>query len=97
VWHENSIHVKVGFRPGSPEVTMRNRLLGSIKSSPQHQKLFDGPAGAIHPTLGPELTTMAGVGMYSGLATSGHNLVGGLYGSCTAFTKSAAVVKSHRS
>ena len=54
MWHENSIHVKVGFRPGSPEVTMRNRLLGSIKSSPQHQKLFDGPAGAIHPTLGPE-------------------------------------------
>jgi nicotinamidase-related amidase len=49
------IHVKVGFRPGLPEVTTRNRLFGSIKSSPQHQKLFDGPTGAIHPALGPEL------------------------------------------
>jgi nicotinamidase-related amidase len=49
------IHVKVGFRSGLPEVTTRNRLFGSIKSSPQHQKLFDGPTGAIHPALGPEL------------------------------------------
>jgi nicotinamidase-related amidase len=48
------IHVKVGFRPGLPEVAMRNRLFGSVKSSPQHQNLFEGPAGAIHPTLGPE-------------------------------------------
>jgi nicotinamidase-related amidase len=48
------IHVKVGFRPGLPEVTTRNRLFASIKSSPQHQKLFEGTSGAIHPTLGPE-------------------------------------------
>jgi nicotinamidase-related amidase len=48
------IHVKVGFRPGLPEVTMRNRLFASIKSSPQHQKLFEGTSGAIHPKLGPE-------------------------------------------
>jgi nicotinamidase-related amidase len=48
------IHVKVGFRPGLPEVTMRNRLFASIKSSLQHQKLFEGSAGAIHPGLGPE-------------------------------------------
>ena len=48
------IHVKVGFRPGLPEVTMRNRLFASIKSSPQRQKLFEGAAGAIHPKLGPE-------------------------------------------
>ena len=48
------IHVKVGFRPGLPEVTTRNRLFASIKSSPQRQKLFEGAAGAIHPTLGPE-------------------------------------------
>jgi nicotinamidase-related amidase len=48
------IHVKVGFRPGLPEVTMRNRLFASIKSSPQHQKLFEGTVGAIHPALGPE-------------------------------------------
>src|SRR5215469_8847874 len=48
------IHVKVGFRPGLPEVTTRNRLFASIKSSPQHQKLFEGASGAIHPKLGPE-------------------------------------------
>ena len=48
------IHVKVGFRPGLPEVATRNRLFASIKSSPEHQKLFEGPQGAIHPALGPE-------------------------------------------
>ncbi len=48
------IHVQVGFRPGLPEVSDRNRLFGAIKSSPQHQKLFEGAADAIHPALGPE-------------------------------------------
>lgn len=48
------IHVKVGFRPSLPEVSMRNRLFASIKSSPQRQKLFEGASGAIHPALGPE-------------------------------------------
>ena len=48
------IHVKVGFRPGLPEVATRNRLFASIKSSPEHQKLFEGTQGAIHPALGPE-------------------------------------------
>ena len=47
------IHVKVGFRPGLPEVTARNKLFASIKSSPQHQQLFEGAPGAIHPSLGP--------------------------------------------
>jgi nicotinamidase-related amidase len=48
------IHVQVGFRPGLPEVSGRNKLFASIKSNPQHQSLFQGPAGAIHPGLGPE-------------------------------------------
>ena len=48
------IHVKFGFRPGLPEVSMRNRLLASIKSSPQHQKMFEGESGAIHRVLGPD-------------------------------------------
>ena len=47
------IHVRVGFRAGLPEVSERNRLFGAIRNSPQHQKLFDGEAGAIHPALGP--------------------------------------------
>ena len=48
------IHVQVGFRPGLPEVSSRNRLFAALKSSPEHQKLFDGAVGAIHPALGPE-------------------------------------------
>jgi nicotinamidase-related amidase len=47
------IHVKVGFRPGLPEVHARNVLLGAVKASPQHQQLFSGAAGSIHPSLGP--------------------------------------------
>jgi nicotinamidase-related amidase len=48
------IHVQVGFRPGLPEVSSRNMLFAALKSNPQHQQLFLGPAGAIHPALGPE-------------------------------------------
>lgn len=48
------VHVQVGFRPGLPEVSARNKLFSALKSSPQHQKLFEGAAGAIHPALGPE-------------------------------------------
>src|SRR5579863_4121865 len=48
------IHIKVGFRPGFPEVSTRNKLFAAIRSSPQHQRLFEGSAGAIHPVLGPE-------------------------------------------
>ena len=47
------IHVKVGFRPGLPEVSNRNPLFGAIRHSPQHQKLFEGAAGEVHPLLGP--------------------------------------------
>jgi nicotinamidase-related amidase len=48
------VHVQVGFRPGLPEVSGRNKLFAAIKSSPQHQKLFEGASGAINPALGPE-------------------------------------------
>ncbi len=48
------IHVQVGFRPGLPEVSARNKLFAALKSSPEHQKLFQGTAGAIHAALGPE-------------------------------------------
>jgi len=47
------IHVQVGFRPGLPEVSSRNSLFASVKASVQHQKLFDGPAAAIHPAVAP--------------------------------------------
>ena len=48
------IHIQVGFRPGLPEVSSRNKLFAAIKTSPEHQKLFEGSTGAIHPALGPE-------------------------------------------
>jgi len=48
------IHVRVGFRPGLPEVGTRNKLLAAIKASKQHQEFFQGASGEIHPALGPE-------------------------------------------
>lgn len=48
------IHVQVGFRPGLPEISGRNRLFAGLKANLQHQQLFQGAAGAIHPALGPE-------------------------------------------
>ena len=50
------IHVQVRFRPGLPEVSDRNKLLGAIKASKPHQEFFQGSSGAIHPALGPEPT-----------------------------------------
>lgn len=47
------IHVQVGFRPGLPEVSSRNKVFAALKANPQHQQLFLGPAGVIHPALGP--------------------------------------------
>jgi nicotinamidase-related amidase len=52
--HLPVIHVRVGFRPGLPEVSERNPLFGAIRNSPEHQKLFEGEAGAVHPLLGPK-------------------------------------------
>ena len=47
------IHVKVGFRPGVPEINERNMLLRAIKASPAHQQFFEGASGAIHPAVNP--------------------------------------------
>jgi nicotinamidase-related amidase len=48
------VQVQVGFRPGLPEVSTRNKLFGAIKTSIPHQEFFQGSSGAIHPTLGPD-------------------------------------------
>ena len=48
------IHVQFGFRPNLPEVSPRNTLLSAIKASPEHQRLFTGATGAIHPAVAPE-------------------------------------------
>ena len=37
------IHIQVGFRPGFPEISSRNALFGTIKSSEQHQQLYREP------------------------------------------------------
>jgi len=47
------IHVQVGFRPNLPEVGTRNPLFHAIKTSVQHQRLFEGAAGAIHSEVAP--------------------------------------------
>ena len=48
------IHIQVGFRPGLPEISSRNMLLGAIKSSEQHQRLFREPLGAIPDSIAPQ-------------------------------------------
>ena len=48
------IQVQVGFRPGLPEVSDRNKLFGAVKASKPHQEFFQGSSGAIHPALGPK-------------------------------------------
>ena len=48
------IHVQVGFRPGLPEIGSRNSLFSAIKNSAQHRQVFEGAAGAIHPSVSPE-------------------------------------------
>ena len=48
------VHVQVGFRPGLPEVSRRNKIFAAVLDSPQHQEFFKGASGAIHPALGPE-------------------------------------------
>lgn len=52
--HANLVHVRVGFRPGFPEVSERNRFLAAMKADPQHRQIFQGELGAIHPAVAPE-------------------------------------------
>jgi nicotinamidase-related amidase len=47
------VHIRVGFRPGLPEVSARNPLFASVKSSARHRQLFEGEAGEIHPAVAP--------------------------------------------
>ena len=48
------IHIRVGFRAKLPEVSARNALFNAIRTSAQHQQLFEGANGEVHPLLGPE-------------------------------------------
>jgi nicotinamidase-related amidase len=48
------IHIQVGFRPGLPEVNSRNILFGAVKSSPQHQTLFQPPLSTIPSIIAPQ-------------------------------------------
>jgi nicotinamidase-related amidase len=48
------VHIQVGFRPGLPEISRRNKLFAALKDDPQRQKLFLGAGAVIHPALGPE-------------------------------------------
>lgn len=48
------VHIKVGFRPGVPEIHPRNMLLSGVKDSPAHQQFFAGASGSIHPAVAPQ-------------------------------------------
>ena len=48
------IHIRVGFRPGLPEISAHNPLLSALRNSERHRQLFTGAEGEIHPALGPE-------------------------------------------
>lgn len=48
------LHIKVRFRPGLPEVSPRNLQFAALRTSGRYQQLLEGPAGEIHPALGPE-------------------------------------------
>jgi len=77
------MHVRVGFRPGLPEVSSRNALFGAVKSSPERLKMFEGDGSEIDSRLGPEagdivvtkkrISAFAGsdLAMLFGVATSG--------------------------
>jgi nicotinamidase-related amidase len=47
------VHVQVGFRPGLPEISPRNKLFAAL-NSPEWRKFMEGPLSSIHPALGPE-------------------------------------------
>ncbi len=48
------LHVRVGFRPGFPEVSERNSFLAKMKANPQHRQIFEGALGAIHDAVAPQ-------------------------------------------
>jgi nicotinamidase-related amidase len=64
------IHVQAGFRANFPEISARNTLFSSIKTSAWHQQMFQGPKGAIHPALAPRgdevVVTKHRVGAFTG-------------------------------
>ena len=45
------IHVKVGFRPGFPEVSDRNRLFSSLTKNPDYAKMLNTELLNLHPAL----------------------------------------------
>jgi len=45
------IYIHVGFRPGFPEVSLRNRLFSALKSSRERQKMFEGDGSDIHESV----------------------------------------------
>lgn len=50
------IHVQVAFRPGMPEINRNNLFFSRIKSSPQHQRLFEEPLAAFPAAIAPAET-----------------------------------------
>ena len=49
--HATVIHVKVGFRPGFPEVSERNRLFSALTKNPDYAKMQNTQWLNLHPAL----------------------------------------------
>jgi nicotinamidase-related amidase len=45
------LHVRVGFRPGFPEISERNRLFSSFKNNPDYAKMLNTELLNLHPAL----------------------------------------------
>jgi nicotinamidase-related amidase len=48
------IYIHVGFRPGFPEVSLRNQLFSAVKSSPERQKMFESGGSDVHEAVAPK-------------------------------------------
>jgi nicotinamidase-related amidase len=64
------IYIRVGFRPGLPEISPKNAVFSAIKNDPARMKMFAGEGQEIHPTVAPKendvIVTKHRVGAFTG-------------------------------
>ena len=47
------IYIRVGFRPGLPEISSRNALFSAVKNSPERKQMFVGDGMEVHAAVTP--------------------------------------------
>ena len=64
------IYIRVGFRPGLPEISPKNSVFSGIKNDPERLKMFAGEGKEIHPGVAPKendiIVTKHRVGAFAG-------------------------------